>query len=117
MKAVKVSMIAATVMSLIAWGLVEIFPGLLVRIFSNDPELIAQGTTAVRFMLLAAPTIGFQIVCGGLYQALGRARISFIISLMRQIICLVPLLLILPHFFGLDGIWYAFPLADLGAFT
>ncbi|ECV3106951.1 MATE family efflux transporter [Listeria monocytogenes] len=117
MKAVKVSMIAATVMSLVAWGLVEIFPGLLVRIFSNDPELIAQGTTAVRFMLLAAPTIGFQIVCGGLYQALGRARISFIISLMRQIICLVPLLLILPHFFGLDGIWYAFPLADLGAFT
>ncbi|MCH2832792.1 MATE family efflux transporter, partial [Listeria monocytogenes] len=83
-------------------GLVEIFPGLLVRIISNDPELISQGTTAFRFMLLTSPKICFQIVCGGLYQALGRARISFINSLMRQIICLVPLLLILPQFFGLD---------------
>lgn len=68
-------------------------------------------------MLLAAPTIGFQIVCGGLYQALGKARISFIISLMRQIICLVPLLLILPQFFGLNGVWYAFPIADVIAFS
>ncbi|WP_239253667.1 MATE family efflux transporter [Listeria ilorinensis] len=117
MKAVKLSMVVATVMSIIAWGVVEIFPSQLVRIFSNEPEMIAEGTDAVRLILLSAPTIGFQIVCGGLYQALGRARISFIISLMRQIICLVPLLLILPNFFGLEGVWYAFPLADLGAFA
>ncbi|WP_163651758.1 MATE family efflux transporter [Listeria sp. PSOL-1] len=116
-KAVKLSMLVATAMSLVAWGMVEIFPMQLVRIFSNEPQIISEGATAVRLILLAAPTIGFQIVCGGLYQALGQARISFIISLMRQIICLVPLLLILPNFIGLHGVWYAFPLADLIAFT
>ncbi|WP_088815963.1 MULTISPECIES: MATE family efflux transporter [Listeria] len=116
-RAVKLGMIVATLLSLIAWGIVELFPSELVRIFSSEPEMISEGTNALRLMLLAAPTIGFQIVCGGLYQALGQARISFVISLMRQIICLVPLLLILPQFFGLMGVWYAFPIADVIAFS
>ncbi|MBC1420031.1 MATE family efflux transporter [Listeria fleischmannii] len=116
-RAVKLGMVVATILSLIAWGVVELFPSQLVRIFSDEPEMISEGTNALRLMLLAAPTIGFQIVCGGLYQALGQARISFVISLMRQIICLVPLLLILPQFFGLMGVWYAFPIADVIAFS
>ncbi|CAM4182331.1 MATE family efflux transporter [Listeria booriae] len=116
-KAVKLSIIAATAMSIIAFVVVELFPDLLVSVFTEDKALLRDGAHAVQVVLLAAPTIGFQIVCGGLYQALGRARISFVISLMRQIICLVPLLLILPNFWGLDGVWYAFPLADVGAFT
>ncbi|WP_439443243.1 MATE family efflux transporter [Listeria aquatica] len=114
---VKLGMLVATILSLIAFAVAEIFPAELARIFSSDPVLIAESEEALRIMLLAAPTIGFQIVCGGLYQALGKARISFIISLMRQIICLVPLLLILPNFFGLSGVWYAFPIADLLAFS
>ncbi|AQY52215.1 multidrug transporter MatE [Listeria weihenstephanensis] len=116
-KAVKLSIVAATAMSLIAFAVVELFPDLLVSVFTTDQQLLRDGAHAVQIVLLAAPTIGFQIVCGGLYQALGRARISFVISLMRQIICLIPLLLILPNFWGLDGVWYAFPLADVAAFT
>lgn len=116
-KAVKLSIVAATVMSVVAFAVVELFPDLLVSVFTDDKQLLKDGAHAVQIVLLAAPTIGFQIVCGGLYQALGRARISFVISLMRQIICLIPLLLILPNFWGLDGVWYAFPLADVGAFT
>ncbi|WMI71525.1 hypothetical protein RBH88_00145 [Aminobacterium sp. MB27-C1] len=59
---------------------------------------------------------GFQITGSSMFQALGKARASLILSLSRQVIFLIPFLVVLPRFFNLQGIWYSFPIADTLAF-
>ncbi|WP_404405582.1 MATE family efflux transporter [Jeotgalibacillus malaysiensis] len=106
----------STVMAIFVWAVTMLFPGAMMSVFSTDPAVIAGGEEAMRFIFLIVPIIGFQMVTGGLYQALGKAKISFILSMARQLIFLIPLVLILPTFLGLTGVWLAFPIADLLAF-
>jgi Na+-driven multidrug efflux pump len=65
-------------------------------------------------MVLAVPLLGIQFVSGGMYQALGKARPSFILSTARQVF-LLPLVLVLPWFFDTTGVWMAFPVSDIMA--
>ena len=81
--------------------------------FSSDIDLINIGTHGIRIFLLLLPVIGFQITSANFFQAIGKALISMVLSMMRQVILLIPLLLILPHFLGLNGIWYASPVSDI----
>jgi len=67
-------------------------------------------------MLLGMPLIGLNVVAMTLFQALGKARPSFILSLSRQILFLIPLVVILPGFYELDGVWVAYPISDLLSF-
>jgi Na+-driven multidrug efflux pump len=60
--------------------------------------------------------IGFQITGSAMFQALGKARPAFLLSLSRQVLLLIPLVLILPGFLGTKGVWISFPLADSGSF-
>ncbi|MDZ5711117.1 MATE family efflux transporter [Jeotgalibacillus haloalkalitolerans] len=106
----------STVMAIFVWVVTMLFPGAMMSVFSTDPEVISGGEEAMRFIFLIVPIIGFQMVTGGLYQALGKAKISFILSMARQLIFLIPLVLILPSFLGLTGVWLAFPIADGLAF-
>ncbi|AJD92468.1 multidrug transporter MatE [Jeotgalibacillus malaysiensis] len=106
----------STVMAIGVWAVTMLFPGAMMSVFSTDPAVIAGGEEAMRFIFLVVPIIGFQMVTGGLYQALGKAKISFILSMARQLIFLIPLVLILPGFLGLTGVWLAFPIADGLAF-
>ncbi|WP_227394578.1 MATE family efflux transporter [Jeotgalibacillus aurantiacus] len=112
----KLGIAVSTVLAIMVWVVTMLFPGVLMSVFSTDPEVIRGGEEAMRFIFLIVPIIGFQMVTGGLYQALGKAKISFILSMARQLIFLIPLVLILPTFFGLTGVWLAFPIADLLAF-
>ena len=80
--------------------------------FTNDEELLKEAAHALRVMNLVVPIIGFQMITIGLFQSIGKAGISIFLSLTRQLLFLVPLLLILPNFFGLEGIWYSVPIAD-----
>lgn len=80
--------------------------------FTNDEELLKEAAHALRVMNLVVPIIGFQMITIGFFQSIGKAGISIFLSLTRQLLFLVPLLLILPNFFGLDGIWYSVPIAD-----
>ena len=89
-----------------------VIPGPLLGVFSKDRQLIALGIPATRTIVLAFPTIGFQVVTAGMYQALGHAIPAIILALLRQVILLVPLVLILPQFLNLAGVWAAFPIAD-----
>ncbi len=89
----------------------------LVMIFNRDPELVAVSTRVVRFAFALFPTIGVNIVIGNYFQAIGRASVSILISLLRQVICLIPLLLLFSHFLGLEGIWWSLPCADITAFV
>ena len=80
--------------------------------FTNDEELLKEAAHALRVMNLVVPIIGFQMITIGFFQSIGKAGISIFLSLTRQLLFLVPLLLILPNFFGLEGIWYPVPIAD-----
>lgn len=80
--------------------------------FTNDEELLKEAAHALRVMNLVVPIIGFQMITIGFFQSIGKASISIFLSLTRQLLFLVPLLLILPNFFGLEGIWYSVPIAD-----
>ena len=94
----------------------RLFPEQLIRLFSkNDPALLAMGTHAMGIFLMMLPIVGFQIVSANYFQAVGKARQSMFLSLSRQVLLLIPALIVLPHFWGLDGVWFAGPLADLGS--
>jgi putative MATE family efflux protein len=101
-----------TAMSVASTILLVAIPGLLLRIFSNDPALVEMGAVATRVVVLAFPTVGFQVVAGGMYQALGKPIPAFVLALLRQVILLIPLIAILPPFLGLRGVWISFPIAD-----
>ena len=90
-----------------------VFPTPIISVFSNDPELIASGAFPLRMVILLFTLIGFQIIGAGFFQSIGKARPSIILSLTRQVLFLLPLILLLPLLWGENGIWIAFPIADL----
>ena len=108
------------VVTIISFGiflLMMTFPEGLMKIFSGDTATIETGAQAIRIMFALAMLIGAQVVSGGLYQALGMAKPALILSMARQVLFLIPLVLILPYFFGVIGVWLAFPISDLLAFV
>jgi len=88
------------------------FGDAVIACFTSDQLLINFTEHAVHIMFLALPLVGFQEVAGGIYQSMGNVRKSFFVSLLRQFIALLPFMLILPLFFGLDGIFWSYPIAD-----
>ncbi len=115
--AIKVSFMATTIMAMAGMLLVLLFPAPIVRIFSNDTELLAISKNALQIIVLAFPLIGIQVIGAGLFQALGKALPSLFLSLSRQVLFLLPLIAFLPTLLGINGIWYSFPLADVLAFS
>ncbi|MGI8316496.1 MATE family efflux transporter [Halobacillus mangrovi] len=105
-----------TIISAGIFILMMAFPEGLMQIFTGDEATIETGAHAMRIMFALAILIGAQVVSGGLYQALGMAKPALILSMARQVVFLIPLVLILPHFFGVTGVWLAFPISDLLSF-
>jgi len=116
-QAISLSLKITTMMALISFVILFVFAGTFMRIFSTDVELLSLGTHAMRIIIIFMVTMGLQVVSAGMYQAMGRAWASFIMSSLRQVIFLIPLVIILPFFFHLEGVWYAFPVADFAAFV
>lgn len=108
----KIVTVCAAVISL----MLVFIPSPFLRIFTSDPTVIKEGSFAMRILFITFFVVGVQVVAGGLYQALGRPKPALILSLSRQILFLIPLVLILPQFFGLIGVWLAFPIADILSF-
>lgn len=88
------------------------FPWYIARAFSSDPELINQTVRCLRISLVVFTVVGFQVISTTLFQSLGKAGSSIFLSLSRQVIFLIPLLLLLPDRYGLDGVWMSFPVSD-----
>ncbi|PLW97295.1 MAG: MATE family efflux transporter [Marinilabiliales bacterium] len=110
----RLGMIFATLISVSAWIGIMLFPGTIIKVFNtNDPELYEIGVNGIRIFLFMLPLVGFQVVGGNYFQAVGKATIALFLTLLRQVLALIPLLLILPRHFGLDGVWSAMPAADL----
>lgn len=109
----RISIIAATVVSLGAFMFIQTIPGVIVRLFNNTSEVLYDiAVSGLRTALLAWPLVGIQIVAGHFFQAIGKAKIAALLTLLRQVIILIPLLYFLPDYFRLTGIWVAFPIAD-----
>jgi len=111
------SVIIAAAISLSAFLIILLFAGSIVGIFSTDAALISQGTHAIRLVFIAIYLVGFQVVGSTIFQAIGKAIPTFMLSTSRQILFLIPLVCILPHFFGLNGVWLSFPIADTLSFV
>jgi Na+-driven multidrug efflux pump len=112
-KTLKLAILAASAVVFCGFLLAMIFPEQLIRMFnSSDQELLLLGTRAMRIYLLLLPIVGFQIVSSNYFQAVGKPREAMILSLLRQVVVLIPAILILPRFFGLMGVFMTSPLSD-----
>lgn len=92
-----------------------LFAPWIARAFGSDPGLIDATVNALHCSLVAFAVVGFQIVSTTFFQSIGKAGKSIVLSLARQVIFMIPLLLVMPRHLGLDGVWYAFPTSDIFA--
>lgn len=113
-KALKLAILAATAIATTGFILVELFPRQIMNIFisGEGTALLSIGSRGIRMYLIMLPMVGFQIVSANYFQAVGKAKISIFLSLSRQVIVLLPLIIVLPQIFKLDGVWMAGPSSD-----
>lgn len=110
---IRLALTRGTLIALCIFAGIMLFTEEIVRLFTYDEELINLATPALRIVFAATPTILMQLLGPAYFQALGRARPALFLTLTKQGFCLIPLILILPHWLGLNGVWVAFPIADL----
>lgn len=111
-RVLKCAIIAGTAITTTGFLIVHIFPYQCARLFTTDPELIEKAMRAIKINMLAFPFVGCQMVITNFFQSIGKAKISIFLSLSRQMLFLLPLLIILPRIFKLDGVWMSLPTAD-----
>ena len=106
--------IVATAIVTAMFLVLETVPGLVLGIFSRDRALIADGAPILRTIVAMSPLVGFQLVAASMFQALGKAGRALFISTSRQVLFLIPLVLLLPRHISppLNGVWTAAPVAD-----
>lgn len=113
MRVLKLSILTATCIMTVGWLIAMFIPNFCARMFTTDDTLIRLSVKAIRINMLVFPVIGFQMVVTNFFQCIGKVRISIFLSLSRQLLFLLPLLAVLPNFFGVDGVWYSLPVSDL----
>lgn len=111
--AVKLAIMAATALVLVGYLATRFFPTLLVSLFNREPELLQLGSFALKRWFMLTPLIGFQIIGANFFQAIGRPQTSMFLTLSRQVIFLIPAIMIFSTIWGLEGILFAAPFADL----
>ncbi len=117
-KALKYTIFLATCVTTIGFIIGEFMPRMVASVFTTDKELIDYAVEGLRIVLFFFPIVGFQMVSSNFFQSIGMTKKAIFMSLTRQVISLIPGLLILPTFFGVKGIWYSMPLSDfLAAFV
>lgn len=111
---VKYAVTIGTIIVTIGWVVIQTYPDLLIRIFNNDPELAGMARSGLKVFLFMLPVLGFQVISSNFYLAIGKAKVSMFLSLLRQVLLLIPCIIILPNIggLGLMGVWLAGPVAD-----
>ncbi|MCO6565676.1 MAG: MATE family efflux transporter [Apibacter sp.] len=108
----KKTITGATIVMSIGFFIVELIPHVVASIFTNDEELINIASVGLRIVFICYPIVSLQIVISTFFQSINMAKKAIILSLTRQVIFLIPFLLILPNFLGITGIWISMPIAD-----
>lgn len=101
------------IVTFIGWVVSELFPDQVSSLFTTDKELIDIARQGFRVYFICYPVVGCQIVIQNYFQSIGKPAISIFLSLTRQLIFLIPFLLILPGYFGIDGVWGSMAASDL----
>jgi putative MATE family efflux protein len=115
LEALKLTVFFATIVTTAAFLIGELMPEPVTRIFTSDEELIALSVYGLRITVMFFPLIGAQIVIANFFQSIGMAGKAIFLSLIRQVLVLIPCLVILPELFGLTGVWVSSPVADIVA--
>ena len=113
MRVVKLSIITALCIMLTGWTLAMFAPYYCARMFTKDPELIKGSIKAIQIIMMMYPFIGCQMVITNFFQCIGKVKISIFLSLSRQLLFLLPLLVLLPNIYGINGVWASMPTSDL----
>lgn len=113
MRVVKLTMLSATAVVTVGWCFAMFPPQLCVRLFTTDATLIGIAANALRISGCMFPIVGYQMVTTNFFQCIGKVKVSIFLSLSRQLIFLLPMLWLLPHFFQLNGVWFSMPTSDL----
>ncbi|MGL6105876.1 MATE family efflux transporter [Romboutsia sp.] len=112
-KTLKLCIVYATLGLSVGWLIVQVFPVQLVSMFNSDAELVSISVDGIRKYLSMMPLIGISMIGSNYIQSIGKAKQAMFLSLLRQVILLVPMMLFLPKYFGLNGVWFAQPIADI----
>ena len=112
MRVLKYAVICGTCVTTVGFIVGQFFPEQCVRLFTSDETLISLSVHAMRLTTVSFPIIGFQMVVANFFQSIGKAKVSVFLSLSRQLVFLIPMLLVLPTLYGVDGVWYSMPVAD-----
>lgn len=110
---VKYAVLAGTVFICVAYLIIMAFPEMMIRLFNQEQALLDFGRVALRAWFLMAPLVAFQVIGANFFQSIGRSKAATFLTLTRQVIFLIPAVVIFPMFWGLEGILYAGPFADL----
>jgi len=108
----KAILYGSMVATLIFLGIIT-FPEAIASIFTSDTALIEETPKALLYVFLATPVITAQLIGSAYFQAAGKALPALLLTLLKQGIFLIPLVYLLPNFFGLNGVWFSFPIADI----
>jgi putative MATE family efflux protein len=112
-KSINTSIKYAISISAITLTLILIFSEYIVAAFTTDDTLIKESSFALIFVFIMSPLIAVQMVGSGYFQAIGKALPALLLTLTKQGFFLIPLVIIMPRIFGVPGIWYSFPIADV----
>lgn len=100
----------------VGWIITELLPDTVSSLFTTDSQLISIAGHGARIYFLFFPVVGCQIVIQNFFQSVGKPKLSIFLSLTRQLLFLIPFLIILPHFYGIDGVWSSIAASDMIAF-
>ncbi len=115
LRVLKLTIIYVVSLTTFAFFLGELFPRQLTMMFTSDETLIDLSINGMRIILAAFPIVGFQMVTSNFFQSVGKAWSAIFISTTRQILFLIPLLFILPAYWGVNGVWVSMPISDVAS--
>lgn len=113
----RLGIISGVVITSSGFLICELFPHTVSSLFTDSNELIVIASEGVRLAVLMFPLVGAQIVIGNFFQSIGKAKVSIFLSLTRQLLYLLPCLLLFPQWWGLKGVWISMPVSDVLAFA
>lgn len=111
------AILTASLVAFVGFTVTRLFPGVLIGAFGKEEAFREFGTSAIKLVMLMLPVMGVQIIGSLYFQAVGRPKISLFLTLSRQVLILIPAILVMASLFGLQGILLAIPISDFLAFA
>lgn len=112
-KTIITAILYASGLATLVFVLLMVFPEAITRLFTKDENVILETPSAMRWVFAATPIIAIQLIGAAYFQAVGKAIPALLLTLTRQGFFFIPLILILPKFYGEIGVWISFPIADV----